>query len=170
MVNDEPPKRRLISVEPTAATTPGELLDEIVTKIRASAHDHDRLLDIGVGELESMFHQSYTDDVWPEIVRLAETEPAFLWALGKVWADHPPLDALLWRLGHWRRFTLTAVLSDSPGEADGLSIRAPAIEGFDPAQVPGLLRRIAAAIEENPGWARRGIHPEDGETVSEAEA
>ncbi|MFN8018260.1 MAG: hypothetical protein U0P45_09060 [Acidimicrobiales bacterium] len=169
MDRSESPKRRLVSLEPTDATTPAELLEEIAQKTRAAADDHDRLIDIGAGVLESMFHQGYADEVWPEMVRLAESEPPFRTALGAVWAKHPGLQPLLWRLGYWRRFTLTAVLYDSPGAPLGLGIRAPRVEGFDRSQLPGLLRQLADAIEEHPRWVKPGLGHEDGEVQLDGE-
>ena len=48
--------------------------------------DAEEIGRIGVGPLEVLFHQGHEDRLWPEIERLARSEPRFRRALASTWA------------------------------------------------------------------------------------
>lgn len=45
---------------------------------------------IGVGPLEVLFHQGHEDLLWPDIERLARSDPRFCRALASTWAYASP--------------------------------------------------------------------------------
>ena len=95
-----------------SVASPDDFLGSPETRLNRIEHllvDLDLELDaheiamIGVGPLEVLFHQGHEDLLWPEIERLARSDPRFRRALASTWAyDSPRYDdrqALLRELG-----------------------------------------------------------------------
>jgi hypothetical protein len=67
-------------------SSPTDALAEIVDDIHRHADDAEYIERVGVGPLESLFHQGYGEELWPEVERLARSDVLFRRALNQVWA------------------------------------------------------------------------------------
>ena len=52
--------------------------------------DDDEIMMIGIGPLETLFHQGHEDLLWPRIERLARSDEKFRRALKACWAFESP--------------------------------------------------------------------------------
>jgi hypothetical protein len=68
--------------------TPEARLERVERKLEPLdlATDRDAIKTIGVGPLETLFHQGHEDRLWVRIEHLARTDPRFRHALASTWA------------------------------------------------------------------------------------
>jgi hypothetical protein len=92
--NDSQPSNDLpLDLQAILADDRAGTLAAIVQEIHSHGDDADFVSMMGVGPLESLFHQGHGEALWPEVERLARTDPLFRRALRSVWAyDSPEFD------------------------------------------------------------------------------
>ena len=132
--------------------TPQVWLEEIVRSLHALETPRD-VSKMGAGELEDLL-QDYEDQLWPEVVRLAENDTTFRHALAAVWAYQSPRFpdrvALLTGLGTFRKVHVEFIIFSSADEDDGggSGWGDLVVEGnVSHMQLSAVLRRIANRLE-----------------------
>jgi hypothetical protein len=138
------------------AVTGADHLRSIVERLHSTPDpDPEVVVEVGVGDLENLV-RDHGDELWPEIERLARSDPRFRRALACVWAyDSPEYDrrkALLAELGEHGTVTLRFVIQPQDfSSVPRLSWRAVEIENEPPGgQLSRLLREIADWYDSEP--------------------
>lgn len=128
-----------------------------VARLRASTDPDAAALELGCGELEGLL-DDHEAELWPEIERLARTDPVFRRALQCAWAYDSPMfdqrEKLLEEVGEWRPTWVRFVAYPTRlGHETPLAWRAIELEGsVRPKDLAPLLRSMA-------DWAERQEDP-----------
>jgi hypothetical protein len=134
--------------------SPDDALREIVSALHSTeAPDFDLITRIGVGPLETLFHQGFEQALWPEVERLAREDERFRRALGTVWGFSSPMfgqrEALLRELGEYRTVTVRFTVEPRTfEETDGYQWRRVEVDGISERPHLGrILRDIADHVD-----------------------
>ena len=138
------------------AVTRDEYLRSIVERLHSTAEpDPDLVGEVGAGDLENLIRDD-GEALWPEIERLARSDPRFRRALACVWVDDSPefdrRQALLAELGEHSSVRVGFVVEPEDfSPVPRLSWRAVEIENEPPGgQLSRLLREIADWYDREP--------------------
>ena len=103
-----PRKPFLLDLDAIVGADPENTLRDIVSELNSQPEPSEKAISmIGIGPLESLLHLGVGDRLWPEIERLARSDPRFRRALSYVWAyDSPEFE---------RREQLLEELGEQPG-------------------------------------------------------